>query len=564
MRFDTSQHMKLGQSMKLAPRMIQSMEVLQMSLTELEERIEQELENNATLERVEGDAQAGIMDGNDAVHADEPRGSEAEDFERLDDFSDANPDAAANEFEGNQEHEAPAASSDSWERNSWEPELGPRQRNDGERDAKMDAMAAAPARSASLIDQLQGQWGLADVKLEFRADGELLISFLDDDGYLRTPLETIIDRAPNDRARPTVEHLERALQAVQLFLEPAGTAARNARECLLLQISALEDNLDELSASARDHAREGTRDARDRDVATHSKENTAQERVANERAEHDQVSLDKEREILPRVRTLIESHLDDLMQNRLPKVAEKTGFTLEEIKAALLRMRTLSLAPARRLVNDVPNAITPDAIIEYDADADRYIAYLNDRRLPLLRVNQEYALMAKDRAVPKPDREFLKTNIGNAQWLIDAVQQRQNTLLRVIKVVVAAQREYFDFGPQALKPLPMTQVAEQLGIHVATVSRAVAEKYVQTPRGVVPLRKFFSGGTQTDTGEDVSWDAIKAALRDVIEAEDKAKPLSDEALVEELKARGIEIARRTVAKYRDQLGIPSARLRKAF
>lgn len=548
MRFDTSQHMKLGQSMKLAPRMIQSMEVLQMSLTELEERIEQELENNATLERVEGDAQAAVIDGNDAASADEPRGSEAEDFERLDDFSDANPDAAENEFEGNQEHEAPAASSESWERNSWEPELGPRQRNDGERDAKMDAMAAAPARSASLIDQLQEQWGLADVKPEFRADGELLISFLDDDGYLRTPLETIIDRTPNDRAKPTVEQLERALQAVQLFLEPAGTAARNARECLLLQVSALEDNLDELSASTRDH-----------EAATRSNDATALER-----AEHDQVSLDKERVILPRVRTLIESHLDDLMQNRLPKVAEKTGFTLEEIKAALVRMRTLSLAPARRLVNDVPNAITPDAIIEYDADADRYIAYLNDRRLPLLRVNQEYALMAKDRAVPKPDREFLKTNIGNAQWLIDAVQQRQNTLLRVIKVVVAAQREYFDFGPQALKPLPMTQVAEQLGIHVATVSRAVAEKYVQTPRGVVPLRKFFSGGTQTDTGEDVSWDAIKAALRDVIDAEDKAKPLSDEALVEELKARGIEIARRTVAKYRDQLAIPSARLRKAF
>jgi RNA polymerase sigma-54 factor len=130
--------------------------------------------------------------------------------------------------------------------------------------------------------------------------------------------------------------------------------------------------------------------------------------------------------------------------------------------------------------------------------------------------------------------------------------------------VVAAQREYFDFGPQSLKPLPMTQVAEQLGIHVATVSRAVADKYLLTPRGVVPLRSFFSGGTQTHSGEEVSWDAVKAALKEVIDAEDKQNPLSDDALAEALSKRGIEIARRTVAKYRDQLGIPSARLRKAY
>src|ERR1044071_7364484 len=143
--------------------------------------------------------------------------------------------------------------------------------------------------------------------------------------------------------------------------------------------------------------------------------------------------------------------------------------------------------------------------------------------------------MAKDRAVPKKDRDFLKTNISNAQWLIDAVNQRKHTLLRVINVVVDAQRDFFDYGPQALKPLPMTLVAEQLGIHVATVSRAVADKYVMTPRGVVALRGFFTGGTQNEAGEDVSWDAVKAALKEVIDAEDKANPLSDDALAEEVK-----------------------------
>jgi RNA polymerase sigma-54 factor len=202
--------------------------------------------------------------------------------------------------------------------------------------------------------------------------------------------------------------------------------------------------------------------------------------------------------------------------------------------------------------------------VEYDDDKDEYFAYLTDGRIPNLRVNREYARMARDRSVPKNERDFLKTSLSNAQWLIDAVQQRRQTLLRVINVVVAAQRDFFDQGPQALRPLPMTQVADQLGIHVATVSRAVAGKHIQTPRGIFPLRKFFSGGLQTEGGEDVSWEAVRAAMQEVVDAEDKSKPLSDEAIADAMKARGIDIARRTVAKYRGQLDIPPARLRKEF
>ncbi len=524
MRFDASQQMRLGQQMKLAPRMIQSMEVLQMSLTELEERIEQELESNAALERIEGaPAEAGAEADPDqtpagsAVGDADSRPEQAEEieptlridetgspaeFERLEEFQETQPDAADNEFTpSSPERDEPTSYSAS--------------RMDGERDAKLDAMSAAPARAESLNDQLLAQWALCDVEESLRRPGELIIAFLDGDGYLRTPLDAIVDRTPEPK--PALADLERALKAVQLMIEPAGTAARDTRECLLLQLDAVEDELSELPP-----------------------------------------------EDLRRARALIESHIDDLLQNRLPRVAEKTGFSLDEIKSAMRVMKHLSLAPARRLVDEREPPITPDAIVEYDADSDRYIAYLNERRVPSLRVNQEYARMARDRGVPQKDREFLRTSVGNAQWLIDAVHQRQHTLLRVLKVVVAAQRDYFDYGPQALKPLPMTQVAEQLGIHVATVSRAVAEKYVLTPRGVVPLRKFFTGGTQNDSGEDVSWDAIKDALREVIAAEDKSKPLSDEALVEKLKERGLDIARRTVAKYRDQLSIPPARLRKSY
>ncbi|MFZ4575608.1 MAG: RNA polymerase factor sigma-54, partial [Phycisphaerales bacterium] len=391
----------------------------------------------------------------------------------------------------------------------------------------MDAMASAPARSESLSEQLLAQWALADVDEHLKPAGRHVIAFLDEDGYLRTPLETVFDRVPQDErdsGAVTPERLEHALGAAQLFLEPAGVAARNAGECLLLQLDALEEDREELGwpAAAFAHAR-----------------------------------------------TIVEHHMEDLTQNRLPRVAERAGLSMDEIKEALVLLKRLSLAPARRLVTESARPIIPDAIVEYDPDEDRYVAYLNDSRIPNLRINMEYAKLTKSRDVVKKDRDFIRTNLSNAQWLMDAVNQRRRTLLRVVTVVVEKQREFFDYGPQALKPLPMTLVADELGIHVATVSRAVAEKYLATPRGIWPLRKFFSGGVQTKSesgggGEDMAWDAIKASLKEIVEAEDKANPLSDEALVDELKKRGIEIARRTVAKYRDQLKIPPKRLRKTF
>lgn len=518
--------MRMGQHMKLAPRMIQSMEILQMPLQQLEERIAQELESNATLELAEGDeapegaaAAANLQaearaDAAAETTEDRPMRIDEQqaqdDFARLDSFEESNPDAAENAFDDEPRQQDLTRLED----------LGSfsRTRLEGEPDAKSEAMANTASRSASLVEQLQDQWRLCDVDDALRPLGEQIIAFIDDDGYLRTDLATILDRWPADRPRPAPEELERALRAVQLLLEPAGVAARDTRECLLLQIDAMAEQPGETGSRAGWEV----------------------------------------------VRRLVQDHLEDLAQNRLPRIVEKTGLSMDELKQAMERMRFLNLAPARQLVQEPPSAIVPDAIVEYDADADRYIAYLNDSRMPSLRINREYAMLARDREAPKPTREFLKKSLSNASWLIDAVEQRRKTLLRVIEVVVQAQRDYFDYGPQSLKPLPMTLVAEQLGVHVATVSRAVAEKYLLTPRGIVPLRSFFSGGTQTQSGEEMSWDAIKAALKEVIDAEDKKNPLSDDALADALKERGIEIARRTVAKYRDQLNIPSARLRKAY
>ena len=208
--------------------------------------------------------------------------------------------------------------------------------------------------------------------------------------------------------------------------------------------------------------------------------------------------------------------------------------------------------------------ITPDAVIEYDEEGDLYNATLTHGRLPALQISANYEEMAGDKGTDKKTKEFIGVNLRNAKWLMDAVRQRHATLLRVIGVVIEAQRAFFEQGESALKPLPMTLVADQLGIHVATVSRAVNEKYLQTPRGIFPLRMFFSGGTETDAGDAMSWTAVQAKLKDVIDAEDKQKPLNDDELMEALKEKGIEIARRTVAKYRKQLNIPPARQRREY
>lgn len=517
MRFDQSQHMRMGQHMKLAPHMIQSMEILQMPMAALEERIEQELEANATLELGEAEAtpvepgsgtplSENGAEGEGRLELDAKSG--ADDFARLDSYEDANPEAAANEFEEN-----PTPSRDDFF------ERG-RPVGDLDRDAKSEAMANTPERLHSPSEQLREQWGLTEVDPALRVLGEALIGYIEDDGYIRIPLTEIIEKMPprpdkGGGTHPTLEEMERALRAVQLLLEPPGIAARDMKECLLLQIDAKDDD---------------TPDGRVWDLP----------------------------------RKVVEDHLDDLANNRFPRIAQKLGVSVDEVKAAVGRLRTLSPAPGRQLVQSSTTPITPDAFVEYDAENDRYFAYLNDSRLPNLQVNREYAAMSKDKAVPKATKDFIKTNLSNALFLIDAIEQRKRTILRVIQVVVAAQREFFDYGPQSIKPLPMTKVAEQLGIHVATVSRAVAEKYLQTPRGIVPLRKFFTGGTLTDEGEEVSWEAIKAALSDIVANEDKAKPLSDDELADELKKRGLEIARRTVAKYRGQLGIPTGRLRKAY
>jgi len=500
MRFETSQHLRLSQQMKMSPRMIQSMEILQLAGPALEERIEQELESNIALDLVEPaldesvTAESQRQDDRDATEGERALNTDSanagEGFDRLTRLTSEYRDVLDDQF------------GDSYQRV---------RRPDGEIDGKMQAMANTAARGESLHTQLLSQWSLAGVDERLGPAGEHLIGFIDDDGYIRAEMETILAQAPPG---VTEELLNEALPLVQGVLEPVGIGARNLRECLLIQIDVLE------------------------------RENPGVDLVVE--------------------RTLLMDHLTDIEQNRLPRIAEATGLSIEQVKAGLEGLRHLDPRPGRQLVSETPSVVIPDAIVEYDEEADAYVVMLFDGRLPRLRINPRYASMLKDEKVDKATKEFVDSNVRNARWLIEAIDLRCNTLLRVVRVVVAHQRDFFDQGPASLKPLPMSQVAEQLGVHVATISRAVSGKWIQTPRGVLPLRRFFSAGTETEGGEDMSWDAVRQTLKEIIEAEDRSEPLGDDKLAAALKERGINIARRTVAKYRDQLGIPSAKLRKVF
>ncbi|MEX2673327.1 MAG: RNA polymerase factor sigma-54 [Phycisphaeraceae bacterium] len=507
MRIDVGQHMRMEQRMKLSPRMIQSMEILQLSTLALEERIDQELEGNPLLELKE-------------VRPNEntPTENTQNDGENLDespmvvaDAANATGEESAQDFQ--RLAEMTEQYGETWDQNNFSSaESYTPRRFDGERDAKMDAMANTACRGASLTEQLLDQWRFVEVKPTVHRAGEHLIEFIDDDGYLRVDTDQILRQAPPEITRA---ELEAAIPIIQRKLEPPGIGARSLQECLLLQIDA----------------------------------------IADEDGEDDQLHI---------ARRLVTDHLKDIEMNRLPRIAKQAGITVDEVKQGMARLRRLDPRPGRRLAPERPQPIIPDVIVEFDPVHDCYVAALARGRQPSLRISPQYRELSQDRGQDRDTRQYLAKNMNNARWLIDAIRQRNSTLLRVVNVVLDAQRDFFDHGPEHLKPLPMIQVADQLSIHVGTVSRAVSEKYIQTPRGIYPLRMFFSGGTESSDGEEMSWAAVQAKLKQIIDDEDTQKPFSDDQLVEQLKAQGIEIARRTVAKYRQQMNIPPARRRRQY
>ncbi len=262
------------------------------------------------------------------------------------------------------------------------------------------------------------------------------------------------------------------------------------------------------------------------------------------------------------LRVLIQNHLEDIHHNRLPIIQRKTGADLHEITAAIEALRRLNPRPGAQFTAEHVPHVVPDVRVERN-DEGGYDVRLLDDWLPNIAISRKYIELYRQKGGDPKTREYLKRKIQAATWLQDSIAQRRSTLEKVTKAIIAHQKGFLDRGAEYIEPLKMQQIADLVGVHVTTVSRAVDEKYVETPRGVFPLKRFFGGGTKTQDGDEVAWEVIKQKLLETVEKEDKSNPLSDEDLMKSLHEAGYTtLARRTVTKYRKMLNIPSSRQRK--
>jgi len=329
--------------------------------------------------------------------------------------------------------------------------------------------------------------------------GEHLIWNINEDGYLATSVEEIALNLD-----VSVEEVEKVLKIIQR-LDPVGIGARDLRECLLIQL---------------------------------------EEKGGSEIA-----------------KAILRDHYEDFRNKRFEKIAKKMEISLDQVKEAMEEIARLNPKPGEGYVNQEQNYVIPDVIVE--RVDDDFVISLNDSNIPSLRINPVYRKMLSDRkSLSREERNYLRKRLESARWLINSIHQRRATIYKVMHAILERQRDFFEKGPSHLRPMILKDIADDIGMDISTVSRVTNGKYVQTDYGVFELKHFFSEKLRTTDGEEVSNKLIKNRIREIIENEDPHKPLNDQAIAEILKKEGVPIARRTVAKYREQMGIPVARLRR--
>ncbi|MFI5255914.1 MAG: RNA polymerase factor sigma-54 [Gemmatimonadales bacterium] len=373
--------------------------------------------------------------------------------------------------------------------------------------------------SRDLSDHLRDQVTLLDLNGRQMYLAEEFIGNINEDGYLACGLDKIVEGV-NESVAKVVEEAEREVSDLPLYtmaeaedmlaiiqsLEPPGVGARDLRECLMLQLR--EAGL-EHSVPYR----------------------------------------------------LVRDCFDELIAHRWSEISKRFGISPIDVQKAADEIAKLDPKPGLVYSDASDNYIIPDLIV--DKIDGKYHVFLNDANLPRLKLSKAYQEIARDKKkFEGENKEFISNKLNSANWMIQAIEQRRQTMLKVMNYIVERQREFFEKGVQFLKPLTLREVAEVISMHESTVSRVTNEKFVQTPRGVLPLKFFFSSGLSTTAGEDVSARGIKAQIQKLVADEDPKHPLTDQAIVNILKETGVQIARRTVAKYRDQLGVLSARMRK--
>jgi RNA polymerase sigma-54 factor len=372
-----------------------------------------------------------------------------------------------------------------------------------EEETQEEFFEKVPVAKQSFTDQLVGQLRMATDDEQTIAIADYIIGSLDEGGYLTCELEEVANTFDI-----SVEDVDKVLELIQSF-DPPGIGARNLQECLLLQLRA--------------------------------------------RGEDDTLAA-----------RIIRDHFEEFKQKKYLEISKKLKVTIQEVQSQCKVIATLDPKPGLEVVAEDPKYVIPDLVVE-NVDG-KYVVYLNDRNIPRLRVSQSYheELMKGTRDGDRATREFINTRLKSAKWLIQTIEQRRRTMVKVMECIARKQREFFEKGTAFLRPLTLQQVASEINMHESTVSRVTTNKYVQTPRGVFELKFFFSSSLGTQDGGEVSAKSAKDKIRRIIDAEDSRSPLSDQKIADMLKGDGLNIARRTVAKYREQLNILPARMRKEY
>jgi RNA polymerase sigma-54 factor len=504
MKTGLSQHTSLRQELRVNPRLYQAMDMLYMPMMDLQQHLKQELLANPFLELLEPEDET--PEQKDAEQEKEQKEKEEEmDWEEI----------LLNGFEVG----------------------GTREQYE-----QLEYTEPVTVETKDLIDHLREQLHLLTLTPRQLLLAEEFLGNINEEGYLAASLEEILgsvnqlvaghvdsggegdggedaeDRegetgetaaasSPSPSGAPfyTMADVEEMLRVFQR-LDPAGVGARDLRECLLIQLG---EQADTESLTYR----------------------------------------------------LVNEAFPDLIAHRWNDLAKRFGVEPAAVQAAADELARLDPKPGLKYSNQSDGYIIPDLIVE--KIGGRYQVFLNDTGMPRLRLSRSYQEIARDKKKMTPEnREFIASKMNSANWMIQAIEQRRQTMLKVMNFIVDRQRDFFEKGIEHLKPLTLREVAEVINMHESTVSRVTNEKYVQTPRGVLPLKFFFSSALATASGEDASARSIRAKLQKMVGEEDTAKPLTDQQIVHLFQEQGIQIARRTVAKYRDQLGILPARMRK--
>lgn len=464
------QGLELKQTQKLSPLQIQTIKLIELPIQELEQRVRDELESNP------------VLDDSPAEKKDED--GEAKDIS-LDEIKD----------------------------DDYIPSYKLRVNNYGKDERpEYNTFSVKESFSQSLLDQL----GFCPLNEHQMAVARFLVGSIDDDGYLRRDLDSIVDDiAFRGGVETDREEVEKLLGIIQSF-DPPGIGARDLQECLLLQLERFRPS-----------------------------------------------------EAVTTALNIVRNHFKDFTGKHFDKIMSRLGLSREQLKDAVAVIVKLNPSPGGQIddsYSDRAQQIVPDFLLDY---VDGELKLTMPRfSIPEIRVNRKYAdlLSSSKNSTERARKEaatFVKQKLDSAKWFVEALKQRQNTLMSTMQAIVDYQKEYFTDGDEShLRPMVLKDIAEITGFDISTISRVVNSKYIETHFGILPLKYFFSEGLENQAGEEISTRELKKALTEAVNAEDKNRPLTDDQLVERMNALGYKVARRTIAKYRDQLGIPKARLRK--